>query len=81
MRMTCSLAPPCSGPYSAATAAATQPVVSAPAVAEERQPYDGDTAFKLYLREVSETPLLTIAEEKKNSLRGSDVETSKRANR
>ncbi len=29
----------------------------------ERQPYDGDTAYKLYLREVGETPLLTAAEE------------------
>lgn len=31
----------------------------------ERQPYDGDTAFKLYLREVSETQLLTPDQEKK----------------
>jgi RNA polymerase primary sigma factor len=30
---------------------------------EERQPYDGNTAFKLYLREVSQTKLLTREEE------------------
>src|SRR6185436_20470101 len=30
----------------------------------ERQPYDGDTAYKLYLREVGETPLLTADEAK-----------------
>ena len=47
----------------------SQSVPAAPAVVEERQPYDGDTAFKLYLREVSETPLLTIAEEKKLAAR------------
>lgn len=28
-----------------------------------RQPYDGETAFRLYLREVGETPLLTLPEE------------------
>ena len=48
-----------------AVATPSQPIPAAPVVVEERQPYDGDTAFKLYLREVSETPLLTIAEEKK----------------
>jgi RNA polymerase primary sigma factor len=39
--------------------------LTAPAVAEqvERQPYDGDTAYKLYLRELGETPLLSIQEE------------------
>jgi RNA polymerase primary sigma factor len=35
-------------------------VFSAP---EERQPYDGNTAYKLYLREVSQTKLLTREEE------------------
>ncbi len=34
-------------------------------VLETRQPYDGDTAFKLYIKEVSQTQLLTPAEEKK----------------
>ena len=29
----------------------------------ERQPYDGNTAFNLYLREVGQTKLLTLAEE------------------
>jgi RNA polymerase primary sigma factor len=32
-------------------------------VARERAPYDGNTAFNLYLREVGETKLLTIDEE------------------
>ncbi len=35
---------------------------SAPEV-RERNPYDGNTAFNLYLREVGQTPLLTIEEE------------------
>ena len=34
-----------------------------PSVAPERQPYDGNTAFNLYLREVGQTKLLTLAEE------------------
>jgi RNA polymerase primary sigma factor len=32
-------------------------------IAKERVPYDGNTAFNLYLREVGETKLLTIEEE------------------
>ncbi len=28
-----------------------------------RQPYDGDTAIKLYLREIAQTPLITVQEE------------------
>jgi RNA polymerase primary sigma factor len=32
-------------------------------VREERQPYDGNTAFNLYLREVGQTKLLTLQEE------------------
>ena len=32
-------------------------------VEPERQPYDGNTAFNLYLREVGQTKLLTLAEE------------------
>jgi len=35
----------------------------------ERQPYDGNTAFNLYLREVGQTPLLTIEEENKLAAR------------
>ncbi len=35
----------------------------APITAPERQPYDGNTAFNLYLREVGQTKLLTLAEE------------------
>lgn len=35
------------------------------AVLEPRQPYDGDTAFKLYIKEVGQTQLLTPAEERK----------------
>lgn len=35
----------------------------APVVVQERTPYDGNTAFNLYLREVGETKLLTIEEE------------------
>jgi len=38
-------------------------VQSASVVAKERVPYDGNTAFNLYLREVGETKLLTIEEE------------------
>ncbi len=34
-----------------------------PADAVARQPYDGDTAIKLYLREIAETPLITVQEE------------------
>jgi RNA polymerase primary sigma factor len=34
-----------------------------PARREDRRPYDGNTAFKLYLREVGQTRLLTPAEE------------------
>lgn len=30
---------------------------------DQRQPYDGDTALKLYLREISEVPLLTLQQE------------------
>ena len=36
---------------------------AAPVVENERQPYDGNTAFNLYLREVGQTKLLTLAEE------------------
>ncbi len=35
------------------------------ATPEPRQPYDGDTAFKLYIKEVGLTELLTPAEERK----------------
>ena len=34
-----------------------------PIAAHERMPYDGNTAFNLYLREVGETKLLTVEEE------------------
>ena len=42
-----------------------EPAVPAPEVVErpERTPYDGNTAFNLYLREVGQTKLLTIEEE------------------
>jgi RNA polymerase primary sigma factor len=42
-----------------------EPAAAAQATPEvhERQPYDGDTAYKLYLRELGETPLLSIDEE------------------
>jgi RNA polymerase primary sigma factor len=44
--------------------AAADPVVLPPPPAEvERMPYDGNTAFNLYLREVGQTKLLTIEEE------------------
>jgi len=36
---------------------------SVPVLPSERLPYDGNTAFNLYLREVGQTPLLTIEEE------------------
>src|SRR5258708_1830298 len=32
-------------------------------VQQERQPYDGNTAYNLYLREVGQTKLLTVEEE------------------
>jgi RNA polymerase primary sigma factor len=35
----------------------------------ERLPYDGNTAFNLYLREVGQTPLLTVEEESKLAAR------------
>jgi RNA polymerase primary sigma factor len=35
----------------------------------ERLPYDGNTAFNLYLREVGQTPLLTVDEENKLAAR------------
>jgi RNA polymerase primary sigma factor len=35
----------------------------------ERLPYDGNTAFNLYLREVGQTPLLTVEEENKLAAR------------
>lgn len=38
-------------------------VESASITAKERVPYDGNTAFNLYLREVGETKLLTLKEE------------------
>ena len=40
-----------------------RPPVQAPIAAPVRERYDGDTAYRLYLREISETPLLTPAEE------------------
>ena len=43
---------------------AVEPVTVNPAPVEvERTPYDGNTAFNLYLREVGQTKLLTIEEE------------------
>jgi RNA polymerase primary sigma factor len=38
-------------------------------VSQERLPYDGNTAFNLYLREVGQTPLLTVEEENKLAAR------------
>ncbi len=38
-------------------------------VLEPRQPYDGDSAFKLYIKEVGQTQLLTPAEERKLATR------------
>ncbi len=38
-------------------------VVRAHADDHARQPYDGDTAIKLYLREIAQTPLITVQEE------------------
>ena len=44
-------------------------VQAAAITAKERVPYDGNTAFNLYLREVGETKLLTIDEENKLAAR------------
>ena len=38
-------------------------VVIEPAQVETRRSYDGDTAFHLYLREIGQTPLLTLRDE------------------
>ena len=43
--------------------AGTATVTAVAEMTPARQPYDGDTAFRLYLREVGETPLLTLPEE------------------
>ena len=43
--------------------AGTATVTAVAEVPVARQPYDGETAFRLYLREVGETPLLTLPEE------------------
>jgi RNA polymerase primary sigma factor len=40
-----------------------------PVAPAERLPYDGNTAFNLYLREVGQTPLLTIEEENRLAAR------------
>ena len=40
-----------------------RPAETAPPAQSERQAYDGDTAFRLYLREVGQTKLLTPQEE------------------
>ena len=46
-----------------------QPISEVVVSPVDRQPYDGETAFKLYLREVSQTPLLTPIEEKRLAAR------------
>ncbi|MBI3880277.1 MAG: sigma-70 family RNA polymerase sigma factor [Verrucomicrobia bacterium] len=43
--------------------AAKAPPPEPPVPTRDRERYDGDSAFKLYLREIGQVPLLTIAEE------------------
>ena len=43
--------------------------IAEPETTYERLPYDGNTAFNLYLREVGQTPLLTVEEENKLAAR------------
>ena len=61
--------PSAARPGGADSAAATAPIVAhaAPTPAESaeqaRTPYDGDSAIKLYLREIGQVPLLTVQQE------------------